>query len=139
MNNYFVHRSGRYIVFDEKIPKDRYEVTSVIQNFDGTLITLEGKEHNINVTFGSVQCLCVCDEGVRIESYNKIADIQEYRKNNFYGVPVFSVKSSDFLNWLEYESCGFSNNQNHYAIITINDFIDIAVGFPPKITITNKK
>lgn len=137
-DNVIKNESGRYVVLDKKIPKDNYEVTSIIQNSDGTAIALEGKKHNITVAFGSVQCLCVCDEGARIESYNRIADIQEYRKNKFYGIPVFSVSDSGFLGWLEYESCGFSGNQNHYSVITINDFIDIAAGFPPNITITDK-
>ncbi|MCD8308354.1 MAG: hypothetical protein LUD19_00765 [Clostridia bacterium] len=132
------YKSGSYAVYDNSIPCDNYEVTSVTQNGDGTEIVLCGKEHTVKISFGFVECLCICDEGRRIESYNRIADIQSYRKNGFYGNPLYVASDSGFLSWLDYESCSFSQKDTHYAVITVNDFIDIAVTYPPKITVTKR-
>lgn len=133
----YKNKYGKYSVYDENIPQDNYEVTSIIQDKDGTKITLTGRYYSVSIVFGFVNCLCICDEGARIESYNRIEDIREYRKNNFNGNPFYKVTmDSGFMNWLEFESCGFSRGQEHYAVITLNDFIDIAADFPPQITIT---
>ncbi|MCD8373437.1 MAG: hypothetical protein LUD27_09095 [Clostridia bacterium] len=132
------NQNGSYAVYDKSIPDDNYEVTSVIQNSDGTQITLQGKENTVTVSFGCVECLCVCDEGRRIESYNRIEGIKSYRKNCFFGNPLYVAKDTDFLRWLNFESCTFSQKDAHYAVITVNDFIDIAAVFPPKILVNGK-
>lgn len=131
---------NKYNTFGKTIPDDRYEVISIVQDADGTHINLSGYNHELNVGFGFVKCLCICDEGARIESYNKIEEIQQYRKLNFYGNPFYTVNTdSGFTKWLERESCGFSRQDNHYAIITENDFIDVIAPFEPQITTVVRK
>ncbi len=124
-----------YKIYDENIPHDRYEVAEVLQNSDGTKILLEGLSHIVTVNFGFVEALCICDEGRRIESYHQIPEIQAYRKTDFDGNPLYIVEDSDFMNWLMKESCSFAFDDLHFAIITENDFLDIAAPFPPKIEI----
>ena len=119
------------------VPDDRYEVVSVVRDEDGTAILLGGERYSVKIYFGFVEVLCICDEGRRIESYNRIGDIQTYRKNDFFGCPLYKVGGdSGFMRWLNEESCGFSFQDGHYAVITLNDFIDIAAAFPPKIEIS---
>ena len=55
-----------YKIYDENLPHDRYEVTEVLQNSNGTKIVLEGLSHIVTVNFGFVEALCICDEGRRI-------------------------------------------------------------------------
>ena len=127
-----------YKIYDENLPHDRYEVAEVLQNSDGTKIVLEGLSHIVTVNFGFVEALCICDEGRRIESYHQIPEIQAYRKADFEGNPLYIVESSEFMNWLMKESCGFAFDDIHFSIITENDFLDIAAPFPPKIEIKEK-
>ncbi len=127
-----------YKIYDENLPHDRYEVGEVLQNSDGTKIVLEGLSHIVTVSFGFVEALCVYDEGRRIESYHQIPEIQAYRKADFEGNPLYIVESSEFMNWHMKESCGFAFDDLHFAIITENDFLDIAAPFPPKIDIKEK-
>lgn len=122
----------------ENIPSDQYEIISIVQNKKGTNIHLIGLDYSLEVHFGSIGCICICDEGCRIESYNNkiIEKITKYQSNKFYGNPIFVSKSeNEFTNWLKKESCGFSESLIHYLIITINDYVDIASPFPPKIKI----
>lgn len=123
--------------YTNDIPQDQYEVSSVLQDKNGTLITLEGKYNKLTIHFGAIGCICISDEGCRIETYNnnETKEIIEYQLNKFYGNPLFvATNDNDFTLWLKKESCGFSNSLNHYLIITINDLIDIASPFPPKIS-----
>ncbi len=122
----------------ENIPNDQYEIISIVQDKNGTKILLLGLKYNLEIHFGSIGCMCVSDEGCRIESYNnqKSSKITKYQLNKFYGNPIFvSTEENEFTNWLKKESCGFSELLDHYLIITINDYIDIASAFPPEITI----
>lgn len=122
----------------ENLPYDQYEIISIVQDKDGTNILLSGLKYNLDVHFGSIGCMCVSDEGCRIESYNnqKSNKITKYQANKFFGNPVFiCTEETEFTNWLKKESCGFSESLDHYLIITINDYVDIASPFPPKITI----
>ena len=115
------------------LPDDCYEVVSVVQDENGTTISLAGERHSAKISFGSVEALCICDEGRRIDSYNRIGDIQPYRKREFFGCPFYKVEGdSDFLKWLNAESCGFSVRDEHYAVITLNHFIDIAASLMKK-------
>ncbi len=125
--------------YNNDIPHDHYEVTSIVQNKNGTLITLEGKNNKLTIHFGSIGCICISDEGCRIETYNnnETKEITEYQLNKFYGNPLFiATDDNDFTLWLKKESCGFSDSLNHYLIITINDLIDIASPFSPEISTT---
>lgn len=128
-------KEAQYKIYKEDLPHDRYEVAEVLQNSDGTKIVLEGFSHVVTVSFGFVEALCRCDEGRRIESYHKISEIQAYRKADFEGNPLYLVEGSEFMNWLMKESCGFAFDDLHFAIVTQNDFLDIASPFPPKIEI----
>ena len=116
------------------VPVDKYEVISVSQSCEGTKIILEGNTYTLEVQFGSTDSFRITDEGGRLRTYNEVKSIQEYR-NEFIGQPLFTVDNSEFLTWLMKESAGFYENCVHYAIMTINDIVDIAATFPPEITV----
>lgn len=118
------------------IPKDLYEVTSVIQDCNGTVIELEGEHFRMRIKFGFVDAIRVCDEGRRIRTYNEVDEIQIYREN-FIGNPIFLVNNSEFNNWIIRESMGIYTDLKHYSIITMNDIVDIISSFPPEINISN--
>lgn len=115
---------------DSNIPIDTYEVSEIVQNSEGTIIKLVGKENNIDVIFGFVDSLRITDEGRRIRTYNEVAGIQKYREN-FVGNPIYKVEQSKYVEWIEKESAGFCGDVEHYVIITENDLIDIISTFPP--------
>ncbi|MBO0466622.1 hypothetical protein JZO73_03640 [Enterococcus plantarum] len=115
---------------DSNIPIDTYEVSEIVQNLEGTIIKLVGKENNIDVIFGFVDSLRITDEGRRIRTYNEVAGIQKYREN-FVGNPIYKVEQSKYVEWIEKESGGFCGDVEHYVIITENDLIDIISTFPP--------
>lgn len=130
--------------YNNDIPDDYYEVMSVLQDINGTLITLDGINNEVKIYFGAVDSICVTDEGSRIETYNngKTKTLNEYRLKNFYGNPFFiATAETDFTLWLKKESWGFSeaNGIGHYLIITLNHIVDIASAFPPQEIIINKK
>ena len=128
--------------YNNDIPDDNYEVMSVLQDINGTLITLDGINNEVKIRFGAVDSICVTDEGSRMETYlnGKTKALNEYRAKKFYGNPFFIATSeSDFTLWLKKESWGFSEGVGHYLIITLNDIIDIASVFPPQEIIINKK
>ena len=124
-----------WVVYKEDIiPVDCYTVISVSQDCKGTKIILEGKRYSIQVKFMDIDSLRITDEGRRIRTYHEIESIQEYRKG-FLGRPVFTVENSEFLDWLKKESAGIYTEFTHYAIMTIDDIIDIAAIFPPRIDV----
>lgn len=127
--------SAEYVPFGE-IPGDAYEVESIVRDGDGTTLLLRGERHLLRIVFGFTESLCICDEGRRIESYHRVPLIRDYGRRDFFGVPLFHVsRDSDFLEWLKFESCCFSCWDEHYAVVTRNEFIDIASVFPPKIEV----
>lgn len=119
---------------DDIIPVDNYEVISVSQSCEGTKIILEGNTYTLEIQFCSADLLRITDEGGRLRTYNEVESVQEYRKN-FIGWPLFTVDNSEFLSWLIKESAGFYVHYIHYAIMTVNDVVDIATVFPPEITV----
>ena len=128
--------------YNNDIPDDNYEVMSVLQDINGTLITLDGINNEVKIRFGAVDSICVTDEGLRMETYlnGKTKVLNEYRAKKFYGNPFFIATSeSDFTLWLKKESWGFSEGVGHYLIITLNHIVDIASVFPPQEIIINKK
>lgn len=114
------------------IPKDKYEVSEVTQNSEGTKILLGGLQNDVLVDFGFVDSLRITDEGRRIRTYDEVIDIQDYIKS-FVGNPIFKVENSEFVKWIDLESCGSLIDITHYAIITENDIVDIISSFPPKV------
>ena len=128
--------------YNNDIPDDYYEVMSILQDINGTLITLDGINNEVKIRFGAVDSICVTDEGRRMETYlnGKTKALNEYRAKKFYGNPFFvATAETDFTLWLKKESWGFSEGVGHYLIITLNDIVDIASVFPPQEIIINKK
>ncbi len=128
--------------YNNDIPDDYYEVMSVLQDRNGTLITLDGINNEVKIRFGAVDSICDTDEGSRMETYlnGKTKELNEYRAKKFYGNPFFvATAETDFTLWLKKESWGFSEGVGHYLIITLNDIVDIASVFPPQEIIINKK
>lgn len=128
--------------YNNDIPDDYYEVMSILQDRNGTLITLDGINNEVKIRFGAVDSICDTDEGSRMETYlnGKTKELNEYRAKKFYGNPFFGATAeTDFTLWLKKESWGFSEGVGHYLIITLNDIVDIASVFPPQEIIINKK
>lgn len=128
--------------YNNDIPDDYYEVMSILQDRNGTLITLDGINNEVKIRFGAVDSICDTDEGSRMETYlnGKTKELNEYRTKKFYGNPFFvATAETDFTLWLKKESWGFSEGVEHYLIITLNDIVDIASVFPPQEIIINKK
>lgn len=128
--------------YNNDIPDDYYEVMSILQDRNGTLITLDGINNEVKIRFGAVDSICDTDEGSRMETYlnGKTKELNEYRAKKFYGNAFFvATAETDFTLWLKKESWGFSEGVGHYLIITLNDIVDIASVFPPQEIIINKK
>ncbi len=128
--------------YNNDLLDDNYEVMSILQDINGTLITLDGINNEVKIRFRAVDSICDTDEGSRMETYlnGKTKALNEYRAKKFYGNPFFiATAETDFTLWLKKESWGFSEGVGHYLIITLNDIIDIASAFPPQEFIINKK
>lgn len=117
----------------DDIAKDNYDIQKITYDENGLIIYLNGNNFILNIDFGLVSSYCLFDEGCRIKFYNSIEEIQVYRMNKFYGIPIFKNDKSKFSNWLSSESYGFSDNLEYYTIITANNIIEIACPFSPKI------
>ena len=111
---------------------DQYEIYSIVYDDDGAKIVLKGINFSYEIVFGAISALNICDEGVRIKSYNEITEIQDYRKNKFKGIPIFEISgTTPYKQFIADESCGFSDSLLFFAIVTLNHFIEIANPFPP--------
>ena len=116
------------------VPNDNYEVFEVTVNSEGTKIILNGVKNTVSIKFCTVDSLRVSDEGRRIKTYHEVEGIQEYREN-FYGNPIYQVENSEFASWVVEESAGFCTDMQHYAIVTLNDIVDVLDAFPPEIIV----
>lgn len=95
--------------YNNDIPDDYYEVMSILQDRNGTLITLDGINNEVKIRFGAVDSICDTDEGSRMETYlnGKTKELNEYRAKKFYGNPFFvATAETDFTLWLKKESWG---------------------------------
>ena len=70
--------------YNNDIPDDYYEVMSILQDRNGTLITLDGINNEVKIRFGAVDSICDTDEGSRMETYlnGKTKELNEYRAKN---------------------------------------------------------
>lgn len=93
---------------DDIIPVDKYGVTSIVQNCEGTKIMLEGVKWSLQIQFWGIDSLRVTDEGKRIRTYHDTETLQQYRKD-FIGTPMYIVKKSEFLDWIK-KVQGFTEN-----------------------------
>ncbi|MTD38011.1 hypothetical protein GIX45_05055 [Erwinia sp. CPCC 100877] len=116
----------------EEIINDDYEVYEICRNEHGTIIKLTGLENELHLRFDFVDSLRFTDEGRRIVTYHEVKALQNYR-TNFNGNPLFIVKDSEYINWLNIESAGFIGEVEHFAIVTRNDIVDIVASTPPRI------
>lgn len=118
------------------IPEAQYEITEILQNAGGTSVTLESERKKIVIKFGFVDALRACDEGRRIKTYNDVDELQNYR-GNFIGSPLYLVDDSLFCKWIVEESVGFYTDSLHYAVVTMNDIIDVLSSEPPEIIVSD--
>jgi hypothetical protein len=121
----------------EEIISDDYEVYEICRNEHGTLVRLSGLENELHLSFNFVDSLRFTDEGRRIATYNDVMALQKYRAT-FKGNPLFVVRDSEYIKWLNTESAGFIGEVEHYAIVTRNDIVDIVSDTPPKIHHVNE-
>lgn len=106
------------------IPEGVYEITEVIQNFEGTKLTLESDTFKIVILFEFADSVRISDEGRRIKTYQECKELQTYRKN-FNGNPIYVVEKSLFKKWIIEESVGIYTESTHYAVVTKNDIVDV--------------
>jgi len=120
----------------DEISADEYEVVKVLYDCNGTLVELEGNMYNLIIRFDYPDAVRICDEGRRIKTYNEAEGLQEYRKN-FNGIPLYKVHHSEFYNWVVEESAGIDTDFVQYAIVTLNDIVDVISSSPPEIYVKN--
>lgn len=118
------------------LPDGQYEIIEVSQNMEGTTILLESESRKIIIKFGFVDALRACDEGRRIRTYNEVEELQSYR-TNFVGSPLYLVEDSKFCKWISEESAGFCVDSLHYAVVTMNDIVDVLSSAPPEIIVSD--
>lgn len=116
----------------DKIKNDDYEVYEISRNEFGTSIKLVGLINELHLHFDFVDSLRFTDEGRRLATYNDVEQLQIYRKT-FKGNPIFLVKNSNYIDWLNTESAGFIGAVDHFVIVTRNDIIDIISNESPRI------
>ena len=110
---------------------DTYDVSEIIQNSKVTLIRLVGDINELEISFNFVDSMCITDEGRRLNTYNVVKELQNYRES-FYGNPIYIKSNSNYVEWIKKESLGFTVRVTHYVIVTRDDIIS---SFPPKIKV----
>ena len=83
--------------YNNDIPDDYYEVMSILQDRNGTLITLDGINNEVKIRFGAVDCICDTDEGSRMETYlnGKTKELNEYSKENRNIIKAQKIKDME--------------------------------------------
>ena len=83
--------------YNNDIPDDYYEVMSILQDRNGTLITLDGINNEVKIRFGAVDSICDTDEGSRMETYlnGKTKELNEYSKENRNIIKAQKIKDME--------------------------------------------
>ena len=117
---------------------DKYCLVSVVSDEDGFKVILEddkGIGPNVSIFFKDyVWSYRNVDENFRIKI---IGDLLEKYGSSFYGQwTFFTVKESDYFNWLSEQSHEiFNANQFiHFSIVACDDILDIVSCYEPEVT-----
>jgi len=81
----------------------------------------------LRLLFEHVVAYRCADEGVRLRTISRL--------QGQLPCPLMLVENSTFVTWLRDESAGVLADQPlvHYAILSINDCIDVISGMPPRV------
>ena len=125
---------------ENEIPKgDRYAITKIIDDEEGTKIFLDNEVFAVEIFFDGMPLLIkIADEDVRMRTWG---DVQERcgDKYIFRYHFFFEVKNSKLTEWVKEEGCGFYDDFftiTHYCIVADGGFIDIVATFEPKVTVS---
>lgn len=108
--------------------KDKFDVVSVFDNFDGLVFSLENSDGTKTVEMifnGFVVSYRSIDEGAR---YKVIVDLDERYGVEFYNKSTFfQVHNSLYIEWIISESYGLYHKDGllHFVILSINYIVDI--------------
>lgn len=117
-----------------EIPKGKYELFKIEQNWNGTFIILDDEINKITISFeSSVLAMRSCDEGDRWRTIGEV--LGENGGDFFVGNPLYIVNDSEFSSWYNKETFEANRDYTHYAIVTQNDVIDILSMVEPDIKV----
>jgi hypothetical protein len=118
------------------IPSGDFIVTSVLDNFNGTKITLDDENTVVEILFnGGASLLRLSNESMRMQTWGNVQ--KKYDDGNYFvGHFFYVVNNSSLSKWAEEENYSVfeANEFTHYCIVTSDDFIDILSTFEPTIT-----
>jgi len=112
---------------------ERLSLEALHDDYEGVRLLLEGDEPNnqtLRITFDPSLVYRNIDEMDYMKSLHTFQGREHLGK-----WALFTVENSDFVKWFNEESHGTHENENivHYAVLTLNDCIDVISSQPPKV------
>ena len=120
---------------------NKYYIESIKHDKNGFIIILEhcneyNQKKQIKIIFdGPIESYRYCDEHCRIELLEKLNG--KYGAQFYLDWRYFIVENSEYLKWLEQESCTIVSclEVKHYVFIDNDCILDVVVSFNPKIEV----
>ncbi|BBH11424.1 hypothetical protein JD974_16700 [Chromobacterium haemolyticum] len=109
-------------VFHDKFGMHSYDCVELKDSRDGLeIILIDENDCKLIVRFETHLAYRRIDEG------DALLTLAFLKKIGCSGGPFYQIKNSNFLRWFNRESCGMHDGQSlkHYALITMNDVIDV--------------
>lgn len=109
-----------------------YDIDAVFDTSEGLKVILECSQKKVAVFFKNGAASYIkTDETLR---YKKIIELSEKYDGNFYANwTFFKVKNSEYLKWLEEQSCTISQGYDlqHFCFMTDDSILDVATSGEP--------
>ena len=126
-------------VFEEKIPKENYEMLLQNGEKDGLVITLSSVRHKVRIDFGAVSAVRMLDEGIVLNDFFDDRQTEEFQKHGF-GNTIYQIIDGEFDKFVRkiggdlYDCLRFK----HYMIISLNFIVEVITEWEPDIAIEEK-
>lgn len=109
-----------------------YDIDAIFDTQEGLKIILECNQKKVSVLFKNGAASYIkTDETLR---YKKICELSEKYEGNFYASwTFFKVENSEYLKWLEVQSCTISQGYQlqHFSFMTDDSILDVATSGEP--------
>ena len=112
---------------------EKLSLEALHDDYEGVRLLLKGEEPNnrmLRISFDPSLAYRNIDEGDYMKS------LHSFQGGELLGKwTLFTVENSEFLRWLNEESHDTHKNENitHYAVLTLDDCVDILSAHPPKV------
>lgn len=123
-------------VFDEQIPREKYEMSLNNGEKEGLVITLISSKHKVVIKFGVVSAVRMLDEGIVLNDLFNEEQIKDFR-NKWFDNTIYLISDGEFDSFIK-KTCGELYDClsfKHYVIVSLNYIVEVITEWEPDIVI----